>query len=122
MGTEDLAKAVEEALLLPQQLRQLGDIRRNPSRLVFGEQLGRRAPATLASFVSLGNDRDRMARLGIVLYWVATAIAIALVVLAILAYFTAKGSGALEGALFIVAYSSLVWLIASAILYLLARR
>jgi hypothetical protein len=42
--------------------------------------------------------------------------------LAILAYFTAKGSGALEGALFIVAYASLVWLIGSAILYLLARR
>ncbi|MGA7231057.1 MAG: hypothetical protein WBX95_09035 [Xanthobacteraceae bacterium] len=39
-----------------------------------------------------------------------------------LAYFTAKGSGALEGALFIVAYASLVWLIGSAILYLLARR
>jgi len=62
-----------------------------------------------------------MARLGIVLYWVATAIA-TLVVLAILAYFTASGSGALEGALFIVAYASLVWLIGSAILYLLARR
>jgi hypothetical protein len=31
-------------------------------------------------------------------------------------------SGALEGALFIVAYASLVWLIGSAILYLLARR
>lgn len=58
-----------------------------------------------------------MARLGIVLYWVATAIAIALVVLAILAYFTAKGRGVLEGALFIVAYASLVWLIGSAILY-----
>jgi hypothetical protein len=39
-----------------------------------------------------------------------------------LAYFTASGSGALEGALFIVAYASLVWLIGSAILYLLARR
>ena len=61
-----------------------------------------------------------MARLRIFLYWVATAIAIALVVLA--AYFTASGSGALEGALFIVAYASLVWLIGSAILYLLARR
>ena len=34
----------------------------------------------------------------------------------------AKGSGALEGALFIVAYASLVWLIGSAILYWLARR
>jgi len=79
-------------------------------------------PGTLAGLVFLGNDRDRMARLGIVLYWVATAIAIALVVLAILAYFTAKGSGALEGALFIVACASLVWLIGSAILYFLARR
>jgi hypothetical protein len=34
--------------LLPEgshQLRQLGDIRRNPPRLVFREQLGRRSPA-----------------------------------------------------------------------------
>jgi hypothetical protein len=76
----------------------------------------------LAGLAFLGNDRDRMARLGIVLYWVATAIAIAVLILAILAYFTAKGSGALEGALFIVAYAILVWLIGSAILYLLARR
>jgi len=29
-----------------QQLRQLGDIARNPLRLVFGEQFGRRAPAS----------------------------------------------------------------------------
>jgi len=94
----------------------------DPPCLGFGEQRGRRAPCTLAGLVFLGNDRDRMARLGIVLYWVATAIAIALVVLAILAYFTAKGSGALEGALFIVACASLVWLIGSAILYFLARR
>ena len=80
-----------------------------------------RRPRLPASFFS-GTIGDRMARLGIVLYWVATAIAIALVVLAILAYFTAKGSGALEDALFIVACASLVWLIGSAILYLLARR
>src|SRR5215467_9128689 len=29
---------------LSQQLRQLGDIRRNPPRLIVGEQLGRRSP------------------------------------------------------------------------------
>jgi hypothetical protein len=40
MGTEDLAKAVEEALLLPQQLRQLRDVRRDLARLVFAVQLG----------------------------------------------------------------------------------
>jgi hypothetical protein len=43
MGMEDLAKAVEEALLLPQQLRQLGDVCRNPPRLVFRELLRRRS-------------------------------------------------------------------------------
>jgi hypothetical protein len=63
-----------------------------------------------------------MARLGIVLYWMATAIAIALVVLAILAYFTASGSGALEGVLLIVAFAGLVWLVGGGILHLLARR
>jgi hypothetical protein len=31
-----------------QQFRQLGKIRRNPPRLVFGEQLGCRAPADLS--------------------------------------------------------------------------
>jgi hypothetical protein len=46
-----------------------------------------------------------MARLGIVLYWAATAIAVALVVLAVFAYFTATGTGALQGALFIVAFA-----------------
>jgi hypothetical protein len=106
------------ALKAEQQLRQPRHVGRDPPGPVFGGQLGRRSPATLAGFAFLGNDRDRMARLGIVLYWVATAIAIALVVLAILAYFTAKGSGAL----FIVAYAILAWLIGSAILYLLARR
>jgi hypothetical protein len=45
MGTEDLAKAVEKALLLPQQLRQLRDVRRDLARLVFGGQLGGRSPA-----------------------------------------------------------------------------
>jgi hypothetical protein len=44
MGTEDLAKAVEEPLLLPQQLRQLGDVRRDLARLVFAEQLSPEAP------------------------------------------------------------------------------
>jgi hypothetical protein len=29
-------------LRLPQKLQELSDIRRNPSRLVFGEQLGTR--------------------------------------------------------------------------------
>ena len=62
-----------------------------------------------------------MARFGIVLYWAATAIAIALVVLAVFAYFTASGTGALQGALFIVAFAGLVWLIGRAILYLLRR-
>jgi hypothetical protein len=33
-------------LPLPQQLRQLGDIYRNPSRLILAEQLGGRAPLT----------------------------------------------------------------------------
>jgi hypothetical protein len=32
-----------EGLRLPHKLRQLGDVRRDPPRLVFGEQLGRRA-------------------------------------------------------------------------------
>jgi hypothetical protein len=63
-----------------------------------------------------------MARLGIVLYWAATAIAISLVVLAVFAYFTATGTGALQGALFIVAFAGVVWLIGRAILYLLAGR
>jgi hypothetical protein len=30
--------------MLPQSLRQLGDIRRDPPRFIFGEQLGRRTP------------------------------------------------------------------------------
>jgi hypothetical protein len=32
---------------MTQQLRQLGDIRRDPPRLIFREQLGRRSPARL---------------------------------------------------------------------------
>jgi hypothetical protein len=63
-----------------------------------------------------------MSRLSNVLYWAATAITIALVVLAAFAYFTATGSGALPGALFIVAYAVLVWLIGRAILYVFAGR
>ena len=40
---------IEPARVVPSahQLRQLGDIRRDPSRLVFCEQLGRRSPARL---------------------------------------------------------------------------
>ena len=63
-----------------------------------------------------------MARLGNVLYWAATAVAIVLVVLAVLAYFTATGTGALQSALLIVAFAGLVWLIGRAILYVLAGR
>ena len=63
-----------------------------------------------------------MARLGNVLYWAATAVAIVLVVLAVLAYFTATGTGALQSALLIVAFVGLVWLIGLAILYVLAGR
>jgi hypothetical protein len=63
-----------------------------------------------------------MARLGIVLYWVATAIAVALVVLAVFAYFTATGSGALAGSVLIVAFAGLVWLTGRGILYFLAGR
>jgi hypothetical protein len=80
----------------------------------------------LAELAFLGNDRDwrqgTLARLGTVLYWAATAIAIALVVFAVFAYFTATGSGALQGALFIVAFAGLVWLIGRVILYVLAGR
>jgi hypothetical protein len=42
--------------------------------------------------------------------------------LAVLAYFTPTGSGALQSALLIVAFAGLVWLIGRAILYLLAGR
>jgi len=61
-----------------------------------------------------------MARFGIALYWAATAIAIALIVLAVFAYFTATGSGALAGAVLIVAFAGLVWLTGRGILYFLA--
>jgi hypothetical protein len=43
-------------------------------------------------------------------------------IFAAVAYYTATGSGALEGALFIVAFTGLVWLIGRAILYVLAGR
>jgi hypothetical protein len=36
-----------ERLRLPHQLPQLGDVRRDPPRLILGEQLGRRLPAGL---------------------------------------------------------------------------
>ena len=52
----------------------------------------------------------------------ATAIAVALVVLAVFAYFTATGSGALAGSVLIVAFASLVWLTGRGILYFLAGR
>ena len=61
-----------------------------------------------------------MARLGIVLYWAATAIAIALVVIAVFAYFTATGTGALQSAVLIVAFAGLVWLTGRGSLYFLA--
>ena len=63
-----------------------------------------------------------MARLGIVLYWAATAIAVALVALAVFAYFTATGGGALAGSVLIVAFAGLVWLTGRGILYFLAGR
>jgi hypothetical protein len=63
-----------------------------------------------------------MARLGFILYWVATAIAIALVVLAVFAYFTATGGGALAGTVLIIAFAGLVWLTGRGILYFLAAR
>ena len=62
------------------------------------------------------------ANIGNALYWLASAIAIALVIFAAFAYYTATGRGALEGALFIVAYAAVVWLIGRAILYVLAGR
>jgi hypothetical protein len=43
----DKAPEALSLLKLPHQLRQLGDIRRDPPRLVFGERLGRRSPAVL---------------------------------------------------------------------------
>jgi hypothetical protein len=38
---------------LPQKPRQLGDIRSNPSRLIFAEQLGRRAPPRLTLIINV---------------------------------------------------------------------
>jgi hypothetical protein len=63
-----------------------------------------------------------MARLGFILYWVATAIAIALFVLAVFAYFTATGGGALAGTVLIIAFAGLVWLTGRGVLYFLAAR
>jgi hypothetical protein len=42
-------RTLEPARVLPstQQLRQLGDIRRDPPRLIFRELIGRRSPARL---------------------------------------------------------------------------
>jgi hypothetical protein len=62
-----------------------------------------------------------MARLGIVLYWVGTVIAVALVGLAVFAYFTATGR-ALASAVLIVAFAGLVWLTGRGFLYFLAGR
>jgi len=39
---------------LTQQLRQLGDIRRDPPRLIFGERLGRRSPTGLILEIDIG--------------------------------------------------------------------
>jgi hypothetical protein len=77
-------------------------------------------PASLFSgTIAIGGS---LAQLGNVLYWAAAAVAIVLVVLAVLAYFTATGRGALQSALLIVAFAGLVWLIGRAILYVLAGR
>jgi hypothetical protein len=40
-------RRIDEALGLAATLRQLGDIPRDPPRLILGEQLGRRAPASV---------------------------------------------------------------------------
>jgi hypothetical protein len=40
---------------LPQQFRQLGDIRRDPPRLVAGEPLGRRCNAVKSTFLELAS-------------------------------------------------------------------
>ena len=42
------------ALVFVQQLRQLGDIHRNPPRLVLGEELGRRPPVRLIGIIDVG--------------------------------------------------------------------
>jgi hypothetical protein len=41
-------------LIFPQQLRQLGDVGRNPPRLVAGEQLARGAPTGLILTIDEG--------------------------------------------------------------------
>jgi len=81
---------------------QLRVIHRNPPRLIV-EQRGCGSPADgrLPASLFLGTIAigGTLARLGNVLYWAATAVAIVLVVLAVLAYFTATGTGALQSAL-----------------------
>jgi len=43
------------SLGLFQQLRQLGDVRRDPPRLIFAEQLSRRSPPRLTFIIHVGN-------------------------------------------------------------------
>jgi hypothetical protein len=40
-------------IVVQQQLRQIGDIRCNPSRLIFTEQFGRRAPSRLTLIIDV---------------------------------------------------------------------
>ncbi len=47
-------KAMAASLVAPQQLRQLGDIGRDPSRLVTRQQLGRRAATRLILIIDIG--------------------------------------------------------------------
>ena len=48
------ASRAATALKAEQQLRQLRDIRRDPSRLVFAEQLSRRSPPRLILEIDIG--------------------------------------------------------------------
>ena len=55
-----ITACVDLRLLLPQQLRQLGEVDRQPPRLVLGQQIGGRAPAGplhKKSFVPTGGVR-----------------------------------------------------------------
>ena len=52
---------IARSLLSIAQFGQLRDINRNPSRLVFGEQLGRRAPSRLILKIDIG---ERLPRCG----------------------------------------------------------
>jgi hypothetical protein len=49
----DLGLSAPEQLSLAQQLRQLGDIHRNPPRLILAEQLGGRASARFILVVEI---------------------------------------------------------------------